>query len=184
VRCSITSRNSPPESASAPSAERRFHFIVLVTQTSTRRAIKRCLSTPNHKILQKTCAPPVSLVTPMRCGCRCGQLAAKLRITGTVLHNRPQVHNEANVIGSLIHNSLTTRHTCHAAPTYGYPQCPQALLLLLVYLLSFSLEEGTWGHIDPHRSEPLCGARCHPDRLAFKLSRKALRWFSDSRYGR
>src|SRR3954452_22121605 len=81
-------------------------------------------------------------------------------------------------------NPLTTRHTWHAGPTLDYPQCAHALILLLIYLQSFSLEEASWGHIDFLGAKPLCDARCHPDRLAFKLSRKALRWFIDSRYGR
>ena len=83
-----------------------------------------------------------------------------------------------------VHNPLTTRHNRHAGPTSVYPQSPHALILLLVYLLSFSFEEATWGHIDSPVAEALCAPRCHPDRLAFKLSRKALRWFIDSRYGR
>ena len=48
----------------------------------------------------------------------------------------------------LVHNPLTTRHTRHAGSTSGYPQSPQALILLLVYLRRFFFEEATWGHID------------------------------------
>jgi hypothetical protein len=136
------------------------------------------------KIPQKTLAPSASHVTAARCGCRCGQLAIKLRITArsSSQHSRsPQCAHRPHPI---VHISLTPGHACHAGPTPRYPQCAHALILLLLYLQSFSLEEGTWGHIDSPRVATLCRARCHPDRLAFKLRRKALRWFIDSRYGR
>jgi hypothetical protein len=109
----------------------------------------------------------------------CGQVS-NYQPSRTQLRRSPQCLQGAPPI---VHNPLTTRHTCHAGPTLGYPQSPQALILLLVYLRSLSLEEGAWGHIDPRGATPLCNLRCHPVRLAFKLSRKALRWFSDSHYG-
>jgi hypothetical protein len=134
--------------------------------------------------LQKTLAPSASHVTANRCGRRCGQLAADLRITRRFVHNAVKVHNHPDPRRPPVHNSLTRRHTCHAGPTSVYPQRPQPLILLLVYLQSFYFEEATWGHIDPLGAEPICDASCQPHRLAFKLSRKDLRWFSDSRYGR
>src|SRR6185312_11563346 len=55
-----------------------------------------------------------------------------------------------------VHNPLTTRHTRHAGPTVVYPQCPQPLILLLVYLPRFFFEEAAWGHIEKLGAKPLC----------------------------
>ena len=61
---------------------------------------------------------------------------------------------------------------------------PQDLILLLIYLRSFFSEETPWGHRVTTRSRHVADLRCHPDRLAFKMEPKALRWYFDSRYGR
>ena len=88
-------------------------------------------------------------------------------------------------------------HTLHAPPVHSNsqpdtpdtlrptpvnPQCPQALILLLVYLLVLPQEAA--GDTTAALAGAVQTSRCHPDRLAFKLKRKALRLFFDSRYGR
>jgi hypothetical protein len=65
-----------------------------------------------------------------------------------------------------------------------HPQIPQDLLLLLIYLHSFLLEEMPWGHHVSARSPHAADLGCRPDRLAFKMGPKDLRLFFDSRYGR
>ena len=89
-----------------------------------------------------------------------------------------------NICLTLIHRYPTRPHRRHPAQTLLHPQRPQALLLLLVNLPRKFFEEASWG---THRILFFRAVRrtpCRRDRLAFKLGPKALRWFSDSRYGR
>lgn len=168
MRCSITSRNSLHESASAPSADR------------TRRphsAPSAENSSKNFGTVGITCHTTAVWIAVWT---SCGQPSHYPALRSQ--HDRRP--HSARQQQPAIHSSLTPRYACHAGPTMGYPQCPQALILLLLYLRRFFFEEASWGHIDSLRAKRLCDAQCHPDRLAFKLSAKDLRWFSDSRYGR
>jgi hypothetical protein len=175
VRYSITSRNSPLGSASAPSAEPPS----CCTQAPNHRArgIEGQVISKNFGTAGITChSDPVWIPVWTTCGQPSDYPALPSQ--------RRPFPQFVRLHRATFHKPPTIRHTWHAGITRGYPQCPQPLILLLVYLRSFFFEEGTWGHLDSLSAEPVCDLPCHPDRLAFKLSWKALRWFIDSRYGR
>jgi hypothetical protein len=92
----------------------------------------------------------------------------------------PAIPTPALVAPQVTHNPKRVR----PALTPLHPQLPQDLILLLIYLHRFLLEEAPWGQRITTRSRHVADRRCHPDRLAFKMDLKALRWFFDSRYGR
>ena len=83
-----------------------------------------------------------------------------------------------------MHTMRTRRRHGWPAARRSYPQTAQHLLLLLVSLNEILLEEACWGQPNHTASGAGDVPACQPDRLAFKLEPKALRWFIDSRFGR
>lgn len=83
-----------------------------------------------------------------------------------------------------IHNPPTPCRAHLPATNHLYAQFPQDLLLLLLDIYRFRLEEAPWGNTRPPWTDGRSSPACQPDGLAFKLSPKALRWFIDSRCGR
>ena len=154
------SRNSPRESANAPSGSR-----------FGRKIGKKLPPRPHHS------SHTVVVYALWRTWCQQRHYPP----LGAQHVGRPQLRCRS---AADFHKSDTIRHACHAAPTAVHPQLPQALILLLIYLYSFVPEEGGWGHTAPSASPRSVTPACHPYRLAFKLKPKALRWFFDSRYGR
>src|SRR4051812_17440550 len=108
ARCSITSRNSLRESASAPSAE---------------RSLLRPHDGFLRKILRKTLAPSVSLVTRIWCACRCGQLAANLRINRRFVHNAVAVHSPPTAPADIPQSTHNPTHLARWADTGLSPMC-------------------------------------------------------------
>ena len=133
---------------------------------------------------RKTFVPMAPSVTAPGCAPHCAlpEVNRVIHSTGRAQRQRrPQpVTNRA----ADIHSLRTGRGHRWPAPTPCCPQCAQHLLLLLISILQFLLEEASWGHRAHMPSESPERRRCRRDRLAFKLRRKALRWFIDSRCAR
>ena len=71
-------------------------------------------------------------------------------MTPPFVHNRSRLHSAPRGRTTLIHRSShNIARSGTAAQTPLHPQCPQALLLLLVYLSRIFFEEG---HLGTHRT--------------------------------
>lgn len=160
MRCSIKSKNSPHASASAPGADQIAKILQKNFCNSSRQL--------SHPMAVHTCVD------------NCWNHTAGVVLRSTTSRVSPAIPTSARVRPQVTHNPKRGR----PAPTPLYPQLPQDLILLLIYLHRFLSEEVPWGQRVTTRSRHVADRRCHPDRLAFKMDQKALRWFFDSRYGR
>ena len=133
---------------------------------------------------RKTSVPTAPPVTAPGCAPHCALPEVNRAIHPKARPQPPRRPQPVTKGAVDIHTLLTGRRPRWPAPTPRCPQCAQHLLLLLISIHQFLLEEASWGH-RPHKpSQSPERRRCRRDGLAFKLRRKALRWFIDSRCAR
>ncbi|CAN5171505.1 hypothetical protein BH11ACT7_BH11ACT7_11620 [soil metagenome] len=166
MRSSITSRNSPRVSGSAPSADSAA-ALLRITRISRKNFRHSDHSCPGHPVWSSLCTTCMSATTNL--GARRTHRLCPQEYTG-----RPPA----------IPCPSTPPHLSWTATERAHPQLAQALLLILIYFSRFLSNRRAWGHPLETRTVARSGRICRPDRLAFKFPDKALRWCFDCGYGR
>ena len=178
MRSSITSRNSPPGSASAPSADirsvpRHSSSSASASSHARRRHSNACHRAQN--IFRKTSAPVAPSSHP-------DAVDAPVHNLWTIATSRRRPSTAATAPQC----TSRDRPACHPQLTHEqpphpdlqrrrvHPQLPQALLLLLIYLPRFLLRRRRLGNMRTDRSRTASAASLSPRSISFQDARRTL----------
>ena len=165
MRCSITSKSSPPASGNAQSADSHRRG------AAWENFFEKLAAQPHHQSHHPVWIYLCTTCRPTR---------EDLWSPSTTPH-RPQLRPPARPV---VHRPSTASHGPWRARTPAHPQNAQPLILLLISLPGFFSKTGAWGR---NAAQPAGRARapaCRRRGLAFKMRAKALRLVFDRGYGR